>query len=243
MSLPAAQVYKNSNEMRRKNKVTMKNLGISVSSEKLKEATNLYLEQKGLNMHGLHDITSSEDESKASRSSCESVTRGHNIKMCKYGAKDLKARVKQDWQKRIMHFRKVENRQESKVTDDTMTQDDLKAIYPHMHGKSTNNLGDGRPDIFSAENYQRIVDDHLRATKQKNPKLMNKIIQSQDENPTDFFYQYKQMSVSAANLYKVGKSPDQLQEDKAVQIFFRKQLQKTKDAIHKYNHNSPETRS
>ena len=97
MTLPSAQVYKNSNEMRRKTQITMKNLGISVSPEKLKEATNLYLEQKGLNMHGLHDITSSEEQSKNSMSSCESVNGGHNIKMCKYGAKDFKARTKIDW--------------------------------------------------------------------------------------------------------------------------------------------------
>ena len=117
MTLPAAQVYKNSNEMRRKTQITMKKLGISVSSQKVKEATNMYLEQKGLNMHGLHDITSSEENSKASRSSCESVTRGHNIKMCKYGAKDFKARTKIDWQKRIKHFRNVKDRQEGKVSD------------------------------------------------------------------------------------------------------------------------------
>ena len=46
------------------------------------------------------------------------------------------------------------------------------------------------------------------------------------------------MSVSAANLYKVGKSPDQLMEDKAVQIFFRKQLQATKESKKKYNNES-----
>ena len=97
MTLPASQVYKNSNEMRRKTQVTMKNLGKRVSSLQLKEATNKYLEQKGLNMHGLHDISSSEEHSKASRSSCESITRGHNIKMCKYSAKDFKARSKIDW--------------------------------------------------------------------------------------------------------------------------------------------------
>ena len=36
------------------------------------------------------------------------------------------------------------------------------------------------------------------------------------------------MNVSASNLYTVGKSPDQLKEDKAVQVFFRKKLQATK---------------
>ena len=51
------------------------------------------------------------------------------------------------------------------------------------------------------------------------------------------------MSVSAANLYKVGKSPDQLMEDKAVRVFFRKQLQAQKEAKKKYNHESnPEDR-
>ena len=189
------QVYKNPNEMKRKTEVTMENLGINVSQEKLKEATNLYLEQKGLNMPGLHEITSSEEQSKNSRSSCESITRGHNIRMCKYGAKDFKARTKIDWQKRILHFRKVKDREDNKVSDIMQTRDELKAagLIPSikMISKSPNKPRDGQPDIFSAENYQRIVDDHLRATKEKKPKLMSKIIKPQDENPSDFFYQYK----------------------------------------------------
>ena len=38
----------------------------------------------------------------------------------------------------------------------------------------------------------------------------------------DFFYTFKALSLSSKSLYKVGKSQEQLKEDKAVQMFFRK---------------------
>ena len=36
------------------------------------------------------------------------------------------------------------------------------------------------------------------------------------------------MSLSSSNMYKVGKTREQLKEDKAVQLFFRKMLQAAK---------------
>jgi len=45
------------------------------------------------------------------------------------------------------------------------------------------------------------------------------------ERPKDnFFYEYKKMSMSSNNLYRALKSPEQIREDKAVQVFFRKQI-------------------
>ena len=43
------------------------------------------------------------------------------------------------------------------------------------------------------------------------------------------------MSISSSNLYKFGKSHEQLKEDKAVQLFFRKMLQAAKSMKKTYN--------
>ena len=45
---------------------------------------------------------------------------------------------------------------------------------------------------------------------------------------SNFFYEYKNMSINSNSLYKVGKTQDQLKEDKAVQMFFRKLVENAK---------------
>ena len=56
-----------------------------------------------------------------------------------------------------------------------------------------------------------------------------------DGEPTNFtFYDYKGMSLSSSNMYKVGKTREQLKEDKAVQLYFRKMLQAAKQMKKKY---------
>ena len=54
----------------------------------------------------------------------------------------------------------------------------------------------------------------------------NQIITKNAERPDrDFFYRYKQMSISSNNLYKVDKGLSELREDRAVQLYFLKNRQ------------------
>ena len=45
----------------------------------------------------------------------------------------------------------------------------------------------------------------------------------------DFFYTYKNLCLSKESLYKVGKTSEQLREEKAVELFFKKKELKNKE--------------
>ena len=55
---------------------------------------------------------------------------------------------------------------------------------------------------------------------------MSKICNVERPNNNNFFYEYKKMSMSSNNLFRALKTTEQIREDKAVQVFFRKQLNK-----------------
>ena len=40
------------------------------------------------------------------------------------------------------------------------------------------------------------------------PNLLAKLTRTDEDHPKNFFYEYKGMSISASNLYKVGKTPE-----------------------------------
>ena len=88
-------------------------------------------------------------------------------------------------------------------------------------------MGDHKtPKIFSTENYERIITEQQKAMHEVSPKLLAKL--KSEEDLSRFFYDYKNMSISSSSLYRVGKTQDQLKEDKAVQMFFRKLVENAK---------------
>ena len=87
---------------------TRRNLNLTVSDDKLKEVTKLYLQGKGMS------VDANELEFSDSDHSCYGP-QGHDPFKCKYGAKHLGIKGKADWRKRIQHYSKVKNRQQSSV--------------------------------------------------------------------------------------------------------------------------------
>ena len=81
---------------KRLSEVAIKRLGFEVPKDKLKEAAELYLEKKGLNMPGLHEWESSDEGSKSSRSSCE-CEHVHDPLNCA----SLPGKGKAGWRKRM----------------------------------------------------------------------------------------------------------------------------------------------
>lgn len=59
------------------------------------------------------------------------------------------------------------------------------------------------------------------AYEDKSQLTLSKLIEPDGHH---FYYKYKNMSMASKNLYKANKAPEQAREDKAVQVFFRKQL-------------------
>lgn len=78
--------------------------------------------------------------------------------------------------------------------------------------------------IFSTENFKRICREQIEAITESKQLSLAKLVNKERLND-NFFYEYKKMSMSSNNLYRALKSPEQIREDKAVQVFFRKQIQ------------------
>ena len=77
--------------------------------------------------------------------------------------------------------------------------------------------------IFSTENFMRICQEQKEAKDVNNNIPLNKIIEI--EKPGEnFFLQYKNISMSRGNIHNAAKSQEQIREEKAVQLFFRKQI-------------------
>ena len=160
----------------------------------------------------------------------------HDPFKCKYGAKHLGIKSKVDWRQRIQHYKKVKERQKSAgVQQIEEHKEELKkpGILPDMkslsqiRSLSQPDMGDNlTPKIFSTENYERIITEQQKAVHEVSPKLLAKL--KSEEDLSRFFYDYKNMSISSSSLYKVGKTQDQLKEDKAVQMFFRKLVENAK---------------
>ena len=61
------------------------------------------------------------------------------------------------------------------------------------------------PQIFSAQNYERILNEHQKSIQENDPKMLKKL-KFEDKEMSNFFYDFKNMSISSNSLYKVGKS-------------------------------------
>jgi hypothetical protein len=78
--------------------------------------------------------------------------------------------------------------------------------------------------IFSTENFLRILNEQQESRKADSSIALSKIVNvlGDQEESKDFFYKYRKMSISSGNLFKVMKTEDQIREEKAVLLFYRK---------------------
>ena len=77
--------------------------------------------------------------------------------------------------------------------------------------------------IFSMANYQRICREKAEAFEEGQRVPWTKLIDV-NQPGQQFFINYKKLSMTGRAASTTQKTPDQVQEDKAVLIFFRKQI-------------------
>lgn len=76
--------------------------------------------------------------------------------------------------------------------------------------------------IFSQKNYERIRKEKYDAINEQADLKLSALVES---SPTiNNFLKYKETTRSASYLYRARKSPEQIREDAAVEMFFRKQF-------------------
>ena len=88
-----------------------------------------------------------------------------------------------------------------------------------MAGVSKDLRSFNETSLFSYSNFLRIEEERQKAQKSKNLQLAKIVNDCADKN---FYYKYKNMSMTHENAYKLNKSTDELKQERAVTVFFRK---------------------
>ena len=152
---------------------TVDKLNIEVSDEKVRRVAKIYLKQKGM-------IVQNEDlEESSSESSGEKSPGGQDA----HGRRPNDKRRRTDWAERIRHFRQYKEQHQSKVNEIEEHKQSFKkrgmlpdiGSFKSRSKSQANVVAFKAPEIFSAENYERIVQDQRKATLQAKPKLLAKL--------------------------------------------------------------------